>query len=55
MWTILAALKFVSIPDRDLGYLKPSIESAEDLWKYVSIPDRDLGYLKRAIGRCEYK
>ncbi len=36
----------VSIPDRDLGYLKRAPSLAGNGICCVSIPDRDLGYLK---------
>ncbi len=42
----------VSIPDRDLGYLKPEKLGQQDApaaEALVSIPDRDLGYLKPGV------
>ncbi len=43
---IWAAQFQVSIPDRDLGYLKHILDLISQKSGVVSIPDRDLGYLK---------
>ncbi len=42
-------MEFVSIPDRDLGWLQLGAKPKDAVLLPVSIPDRDLGWLQLAM------